>query len=65
VEPQRNLAALFETLGMLREAEAAYDLILLTIPGDREALAGKTRCATAAASASDTRGAAEVVRVHG
>jgi len=44
LEPQRNLAALFETLHMPKEAEAAYDLILLAVPEDPEALAGKTRC---------------------
>jgi Flp pilus assembly protein TadD len=50
LEPQRNLAALFETLNMPREAAAAYDLILLTVPQDPEALAGKARCAPAVAA---------------
>ena len=45
LDPQRNLAALFELLGMLPEAGAAYALILLTAPADREALAGRARCA--------------------
>jgi Flp pilus assembly protein TadD len=44
LEPQRNLASLFETLHLPKEAEAAYDLILLTVPRDPEALAGKARC---------------------
>jgi tetratricopeptide (TPR) repeat protein len=45
LEPQRNLAALFETLHMPQEAAAAYELILLTAPGDPEAGKGKIRCA--------------------
>jgi Flp pilus assembly protein TadD len=52
LEPQRNLAALFETLTMPKEAEAAYDLILLTAPDDPEAMAGKARCQGRLAAAS-------------
>ena len=66
LEPQRNLAALFETLKMPREAEAAYDLILLTAPGDAEAVKGKARCAAACgARGVGKRQVAETVLVHG
>jgi tetratricopeptide (TPR) repeat protein len=51
LEPQRNLAALFETLHMPQEAAAAYELILLTAPGDLEAGKGRIRCAGIVAAA--------------
>jgi len=64
LEPQWNLAALFEKLTMTREAEAAYDLILLTAPDSREALTGKTRRAALRTSA-EVKQAGEVALVHG
>lgn len=63
LEPQWNLAALFETLRMPQEAAAAYDLILLTAPGDPAAQERKRRAAQAAGLAPDTREEAAVT--HG
>jgi Flp pilus assembly protein TadD len=60
LEPQRNLAALFEFLGMAVEAEATYDLILLSVPGDLEATQGKARC-----QARDTKGEGEIPSMVG
>lgn len=67
LEPQRNLAALFETLNMPKEAEAAYDLILLSVPQDPEARAGKLRCQGRAASSPQAPAPAEEALVlrHG
>jgi GT2 family glycosyltransferase/Flp pilus assembly protein TadD len=59
LEPQRNLAALFEGLGMPQEASAAYELMLLTAPGNAEATMGKMRCAE---KASPSRTAMDVAR---
>ncbi|HSB73562.1 MAG TPA: putative sugar O-methyltransferase [Candidatus Methylomirabilis sp.] len=72
LEPQRNLAALFETLEMPGEAQRAYDLILLAAPDDREALAGRARTQAAVASCQDPAGISrrgvgseDTVLVHG
>jgi Flp pilus assembly protein TadD len=66
LEPQRNLAALFETLDMRQEAAAAYDLILLTAPGDAEAKKGKMRCGeTTATSGPAVDVAGELAVTHG
>jgi len=66
LEPQCNIAALFEGLGMPQEAAAAYDLMLLTAPGNAEATMGKMRCAgNAATSRSAMDVAGELAVTHG
>jgi GT2 family glycosyltransferase/Flp pilus assembly protein TadD len=66
LEPQRNLAALFETLHMPQEAAAAYELILLTAPGDPEAAKGTLRCTDAVATSRPVMGVPrEMAVAHG